>query len=157
MKRLGRFLIALAVLAVLSAAVAAQDKPAAVISPEQLAKIRAGNDECFACHSTAGITHPPKPDLDLKRLRGLVRDADAFYGSDHQRLACTKCHNEGYDEHPHAAESKESTSTCTDCHSKKSQSDRKTVRAIRTCQARRHDQLPDLPQPAPHAPGRQTR
>ena len=118
MKRLGRFLIALAVLAVLSAAATAQDKPAAVISPEQLAKIRAGNDECFACHSTAGITHPPKPDLDLKRLRGLVRDADAFYGSDHQRLACTKCHNEGYDEHPHAADAKEMTSTCADCHDK---------------------------------------
>ena len=118
MKRLGRFLIALAVLAVLSAAVAAQDKPAAVISPEQLAKIRAGNDECFACHSTAGITHPQKPDLDLKRLRGLVRDADAFYGSDHQRLSCTKCHNEGYDEHPHAADAREMTSTCADCHDK---------------------------------------
>ena len=41
MKRLGRFLIALAVLAVLSAPATAQDKPAAVISPEQLAKIRA--------------------------------------------------------------------------------------------------------------------
>ena len=118
MKRLGQFLVALAVLAVLSAAVAAQDKPAAVISPEQLAKARAGNDECFACHSTAGITHPQKADLDLKRLRGLVRDADAFYASDHQRLACTKCHNEGYDEHPHAADAKEMTSTCADCHDK---------------------------------------
>ena len=118
MKRLGRFLIALAVLAVLPAPALAQDKPAALISPEQLAKIRAGNDECLACHSAAGITHPPKPDLDLKRLRGLVRDADAFYGSDHQRLSCTKCHNEGYDEHPHAADAKEMTSTCADCHDK---------------------------------------
>ena len=118
MKRLGRFLIALAVLAVLSAAATAQDKPAAVISPEQLAKVRAGNDECFACHSTAGIAHPQKADLDLKRLRGLVRDADAFYASDHQRLSCTKCHNEGYDEHPHAADAKEMTSTCADCHDK---------------------------------------
>ena len=118
MKRLGQFLIALAVLAVLSTPALAQDKPAAVISPEQLAKVRAGNDECLACHSAAGITHPPKPDLDLKRLRGLVRDADAFYASDHQRLACTKCHNEGYDEHPHAADAKEMTSTCADCHDK---------------------------------------
>lgn len=112
MKRLGRFLIASVVLAALAAPAAAQ------FTPEQMAKTRAGNDECFACHSPAGIAHPPKPDLDLKRLRGLLRDADAFYGSDHQRLSCTKCHNEGYDEHPHAADAKEMTSTCADCHDK---------------------------------------
>ena len=118
MKRLLQLLIAVAVLAVPPSPAAAQDKPAAVISPEQLAKIRAGNDECLACHSQAGIAHPQKPDLDLARLRGLLRDADAFYASDHQRLACTKCHNEGYDEHPHAADAKEMTSTCADCHDK---------------------------------------
>ena len=118
MKRLLQFLIAAAVLAVPPAPAAAQDKPAAVISPEQLAKIRAGNDECLACHSQAGVAHPQKPDLDLARLRGLLRDADAFYASNHQRLACTKCHNEGYDEHPHAADAKDMTSTCADCHDK---------------------------------------
>ncbi len=118
MMRLARFLIASTVLALLAVPAAAQDRPAAVITPEQLATIRAGNDACFACHSTAGITHPPKPELDLKQLRGLLRDADAFYASDHQRLACTKCHNEGYDEHPHAADAKEMTSTCADCHDK---------------------------------------
>lgn len=105
-------------LLVLSAPILAQDKPAAVITPAQLEKIRVGNDECFACHSTAGIAHPPKEGMDLKRLRGLVRDADAFYGSDHQRLSCTKCHNEGYDDFPHAADAKDMTSTCSDCHDK---------------------------------------
>jgi len=108
----------LLLIAVLAVPAQAQDKPAAVISPEQLAKIRVGNDECFACHSEAGITHPPKEGMDLKRLRGVIRDADAFYGSDHQRLACTKCHSEGYDEHPHAADAKDMTSTCSDCHDK---------------------------------------
>uniref|UniRef100_UPI002638E582 cytochrome c3 family protein n=1 Tax=Propionivibrio sp. TaxID=2212460 RepID=UPI002638E582 len=105
-------------LAFLSVPALAQDKPAAVITPDQLEKIRIGNNECFACHSADGIAHPPKQGMDLKLLRGLVRDANAFYGSDHQRLACTKCHNEGYDEHPHAADAKDMTTTCSDCHDK---------------------------------------
>lgn len=88
-------------------------------TPEALAKTRKANEECFACHSEAGLKNPPKAGMDLKKLRGLLQDKEAFQGSDHQRLACTKCHNEGYDEHPHAANASESTSTCSDCHSKK--------------------------------------
>ncbi len=90
----------------------------AVISPEQLAKIHAGNDKCLACHSQAGVEHPPLAGMDLKKLRTLIRDADAFYASDHQRLSCTECHNEGYDDLPHAADAKDNTTTCSDCHSK---------------------------------------
>ncbi len=97
----------------------AQDKPAAVITPEQLEKIYAANNECLACHSEAGMAHPPKEGLDLKKLRAVLKNPEAFKGSDHQRLACTKCHNEGYDEHPHADDAKDSTTTCSDCHSKK--------------------------------------
>ena len=67
----------------------AQDIATAVITPEQLEKIHKSNDECLACHSEAGISHPPKEGLDLKKLRGLVRDKVDFYNSDHQRLACT--------------------------------------------------------------------
>ncbi|MGE5387051.1 MAG: cytochrome c3 family protein [Betaproteobacteria bacterium] len=88
-------------------------------SPEALEKNRLKNAECLACHSEAGIQHPPKEGLDLKKLRGLLKDPDAFKNSDHQRLACTKCHNEGYEEHPHAPGAKDATSTCSDCHSKK--------------------------------------
>ena len=97
----------------------AQDKPAPALTPEQIEKIAKANNACLACHSEAGIAHPPKEGLDLKKLRGLLKDPESFKGSDHQRLACTKCHNEGYDDHPHAANAKESTSTCTDCHDKK--------------------------------------
>ena len=89
------------------------------ITPEQLEKVRKGNAECFACHSAEGLKAPPKEGLDLKALRGLLQHPDSFYQADHQRLACTKCHNEGYDEHPHTEDAKEMTSTCTDCHSKK--------------------------------------
>lgn len=97
----------------------AQDQPAPGISTELLEKNRKANAECFACHSEAGLHKPPKEGLDLKKLRGLLQNPEVFGQSDHQRLACTKCHNEGYDEHPHEANARESTSTCTDCHSKK--------------------------------------
>ncbi|MEI7429401.1 MAG: cytochrome c3 family protein [Betaproteobacteria bacterium] len=97
----------------------AQEKPVAQQTPEQTEKIRRANNECLACHSEAGISHPPKEGLDLKKLKGLLKDPELFKGSDHQRLACTKCHNEGYEDHPHDAAASESTSTCTDCHSKK--------------------------------------
>ena len=96
-----------------------QEQPAAVLTAEQLAKVHAINSECLACHSEAGLAHPPKEGLDLKALRAVLKDPEAFKGADHQRLACTKCHNEGYDEHPHAADAKDSTTTCSDCHSKK--------------------------------------
>ena len=98
--------------------VQAQVTASVVLTPEQLEKIHAGNDKCLACHSIAGIAHPPVAGMDLKKLRTLIPDAEAFYASDHQRLACTKCHNEGYDEFPHAADATDNTTTCSDCHSK---------------------------------------
>jgi predicted CXXCH cytochrome family protein len=97
----------------------AQDKPAAPISAEQLAKNHKANDECFACHSTEGLKHPPVKGIDQSKLRGLLQEPEAFYNSDHQRLVCTKCHNDGYDDYPHAPDAKDSTTTCSDCHSKK--------------------------------------
>lgn len=97
----------------------AQDKPATPLTTEQIEKVAKANNECLACHSEAGIAHPPKEGLDLKKLRGLMKDLEAFKGSDHRQLACTKCHNEGYDEHPHAPDAQDSTTTCSDCHAKK--------------------------------------
>ena len=88
-------------------------------TPAQAEKIRKANEECYACHSEEGVKHPPQEGMDLKKLQKLIRDKDAFLGSDHRRLACTKCHNEGYDEFPHAEDAKDSTSTCVDCHQKK--------------------------------------
>ncbi len=106
-------------MAIVSLPATAQDKPAPQLSPEQVEKIRLANNGCLSCHSQAGLEHPPKAGLDLKKLQGLLKDPESFKGSDHQRLACTKCHNEGYEDHPHDADAKDSTSTCTDCHSKK--------------------------------------
>lgn len=89
------------------------------VTPAQQEKIRQANAECFACHSPEGLKAPPKDGLDLQKLRGLLQHPDVFGHSDHQRLACTKCHNEGYDEHPHADDARDMTSTCTDCHAGK--------------------------------------
>ena len=91
----------------------------AAVSSKQADKVRQANAECFACHSPAGVQKPPKEGLDLAKLRTLIKHPEAFEQSDHQRQLCTKCHNEGYDEHPHEADAKDNTSTCTDCHSKK--------------------------------------
>ena len=102
--------------AMLPQVVLAQSAP---LTPEQLEKQKLANGECFACHSEAGLQKPPKEGLDLKKLRGLLQHPESFVQSDHQKLLCTKCHSEGYDEHPHADDAKDSTSTCTDCHSKK--------------------------------------
>ena len=93
--------------------------PATAAAPGPSEKVREANGECFACHSEAGIKAPPKEGMDPKKLKGLLQDPAHFYAADHQKLLCTKCHSEGYDDFPHEANAKESTSTCTDCHSKK--------------------------------------
>ncbi|MEC5386131.1 cytochrome c3 family protein [Uliginosibacterium sp. H3] len=88
-------------------------------SPEAIEKARVANEKCFSCHAKEAQEHPPQAGLDMKKLREAVRDRDAFKNSDHGKLACTKCHNEGYDDFPHAADAKDNTSTCSDCHSRK--------------------------------------
>lgn len=88
-------------------------------SPEALEKARQANLKCFACHAEEALQHPPRPGLDLTKLRKTIIDVPAFKNADHGRFACTKCHNEGYDDFPHAADAKDNTSTCADCHAKK--------------------------------------
>ncbi|WP_018610590.1 cytochrome c3 family protein [Uliginosibacterium gangwonense] len=88
-------------------------------TPEALEKARKINEQCFACHAPEALQHPPQAGLDLAKLRQVIVDPDVFKNADHGRLACTKCHNEGYDDFPHAPDAKDSTGTCEDCHSKK--------------------------------------
>jgi predicted CXXCH cytochrome family protein len=87
-------------------------------TPEALEKARLINAKCLECHVEAALKQPPKANLDLKKLRSVILDPTAFKGSSHARLACTKCHTEGYTEHPHADDAKDMTNTCDDCHSK---------------------------------------
>ena len=86
--------------------------------PEALEQARAINAKCLECHVVEALRNPPKEGLDLKKLRRVVLDPAAFASSTHGRLACTKCHTEGYTKQPHARDANEMTSTCSDCHSK---------------------------------------
>lgn len=112
-KTLSRILALLAVLAAVPAL--AGDPP----SPDELAKIRKGNAACLACHSEAGLSKPPKEGMDLKALRKYLVHADTYTASDHGQMACSECHGDGYDAHPHAAKAREGLSECQDCHARK--------------------------------------
>ncbi len=113
-KRFGGILALLAF--VVAAPVFADDPPP---SSEALVKIRAANGECLKCHSEAGLKAPPKEGMDLKKLREHLVHLDTFTASDHGQMACSKCHGDGYDEHPHAAKAREGISECQDCHARK--------------------------------------
>ena len=108
----------IALLILFSANSFAADEPKGP-SPEVAAKNQKANEACFACHSEEGVKHPPQEGMDLKKLRGHIRDKETFQASQHGKLACTKCHNDGYDDFPHAEDAKDSTTSCPDCHQKK--------------------------------------
>ncbi|MBS0345939.1 MAG: hypothetical protein JSR69_05700 [Proteobacteria bacterium] len=107
---------ALALLVMLTATAFADDPPP---TPEDLTKIKTANAECLSCHSEAGLKKLPKEGLDVKKLRNYLVDLDTYTGSDHGQMACSKCHGDGYDKHPHAAKAKEGLSECQDCHARK--------------------------------------
>lgn len=100
-----------------SAPVAAAAATTAASGPSE--RVREANGECFACHSDEGVKSLPKEGLDLAKLKNRLQNPAHYYNADHQKLLCTKCHSEGYDDFPHEQDAKDSTSTCTDCHSKK--------------------------------------
>ena len=108
---------AVALLALLAAPLAFGDDPPP--TPEELVKIRSANAECLTCHSEAGLKKPPKEGMDLKKLRSYLVHLDTFTASDHGQMACTKCHGDGYAEHPHAADAKDEMAECQDCHARK--------------------------------------
>jgi hypothetical protein len=84
-----------------------------------LEKIRVANDECFSCHSETGLKKPPKAGMDLVKLKDMLIDAAALKASDHDQMACTKCHKKGYKDHPHDDDARESLAECQECHAKK--------------------------------------
>lgn len=88
----------------------AQEKASKLMTPEMVAAIRTANEQCFACHSEEGLKSPPKTapaDMDLAKLRTMLHEPKAFNGSNHGLMECTKCHGNGYDAFPHAANAKE--------------------------------------------------
>jgi len=88
-------------------------------TPAALEKARLANATCLACHTAAALEHPPQPGLDLVKLRDAILDPEALKNADHGQFACTKCHTDGYEDYPHAADAKDNTASCQDCHAKK--------------------------------------
>lgn len=97
----------------------AQEKAAAKIAPELVAKIRESNSECLACHSEDGLKNPPRQGMDLAKLRSLQHDPAVFNGSNHGLMECKQCHGSGYNEFPHAENARENLSPCEECHAVK--------------------------------------
>ena len=88
-------------------------------TPEALEKARIANLKCLECHAEDALMNPPLGIVNLEKLSEVVLDPGTYKASVHGRLACTRCHTDGYTDYPHAANAKESTSNCSDCHSKK--------------------------------------
>lgn len=99
-------------LALWAACAQAADAPA----PELLEKVRRANAECLACHSEAGVKNPPRPGMDLARLRQTVVDPEIFKGADHGNMECRQCHSQVYNAYPHPENAQENLSPCEECH-----------------------------------------
>ncbi len=98
------------------------DKPAGKIAPDLLAKIRASNNECFACHSADGLKQFPKEhvsEAEAAKLLTFLHDPKVFEASNHGLMECKQCHGSGYNEFPHTANAKENLSPCEECHAVK--------------------------------------
>ncbi len=91
------------------------------IDSETLAKNRQANEVCFACHSTAGITKPPKDGLDMSKLKDSRLEPAVFNKADHGVMDCRQCHSSKHysAEYPHGELGKTLTSPCNECHAAK--------------------------------------
>jgi predicted CXXCH cytochrome family protein len=91
----------------------------AQVDPALLEQIRRSNAECFACHTDAGLKHPPHPGLDLAKLQDLLLEPEVFKGSNHGHMECKQCHGQGYSKFPHAPGARDEISPCEECHAVK--------------------------------------
>lgn len=90
------------------------------IDTATIEKNRKANEECYACHSAAGIAKPPRADVDVSKLKDSRLEPEIFNPSDHGVMDCRQCHAPNhYNAYPHAAEGKATTSPCTECHAAK--------------------------------------
>jgi len=120
MRPIAVLLLVVATLAAGATSAAAQTKGAAPSDPALVAKIRASNAECYACHSEQGLSAPPRAGLDLEKLRKFIHDPNRFDGSNHAGMECKVCHGQGYVPYPHDAGAKAQISPCEECHASKS-------------------------------------
>lgn len=110
----------LAVMPFGSTAHAQETKGAVPTDPELIEKIRKSNAECIACHTEAALKNPPRPNLDLAKLKDALMDPAAFDRSNHAGMECRTCHGQGFVPYPHAEGAKAQISPCSECHAQKS-------------------------------------
>lgn len=115
---LRRAIFAAATLLALGGAALAQDAPKP-IDPELLEKIRKSNAECYGCHTEQGMANPPRADMDMAKLAGLLLEAADFKLSGHGQMECKTCHGASYGVFPHAEGAKAKISPCEECHAVK--------------------------------------
>lgn len=84
-----------------------------------IAKNHKANEDCFSCHSEAGLKDPPKPGIDLVKLAATVMVPQVFNDSNHGNMDCRQCHGQSYKDYPHAPNGKTETSPCSECHAGK--------------------------------------
>lgn len=89
------------------------------IDPAILEQIRKANAECFSCHSEQGVLQPPRPGMDLEKLKKTIRAADVFMGSNHGNMDCKQCHGQGSAIYPHAPKMVSEIAPCEQCHAVK--------------------------------------
>jgi hypothetical protein len=94
---------------------------AAGIDTATIDKNRKANEACYACHSAAGIATPPKPGMDMAKLKDSHVEKEVFNNSDHGVMDCRECHSSKFygADYPHGAEGKTATSACSECHAAK--------------------------------------
>lgn len=100
-------------------AVAADEAAPKPIDPELVEKIRKSNAECYGCHTEAGMAAPPRTDMDMTKLAGLLLEEADFKLSGHGQMECKTCHGASYAVFPHAEGAKAKISPCEECHAVK--------------------------------------
>jgi hypothetical protein len=116
-----RIAAGLAALLVAGTAVAAEPvKGAAPTDPALVEKIRKSNAECIGCHTEAALKNPPRPDMNLAKLKDALMDPALFDKSNHAGMECKVCHGQAYAAYPHDQDARRLISTCSECHAQKS-------------------------------------
>ena len=88
------------------------------INPALQEKIRLSNEKCLECHSEVGLAKEKKPDLDLRKLSGLLLVPESFHKSNHGKVECLACHVKGFADVPHAERDRKLINWCDECHTR---------------------------------------
>lgn len=84
-----------------------------VPGPDTAAVAAAEQHDCLRCHGMATMAYR---DPETGELVNLSLDKNELAYSVHGKLACSQCHEGGYDQYPHPAELSAAELNCVGCH-----------------------------------------